>query len=276
MALSPFQRSVWQWDVSSVERRLRQGSSPNERCTINEYLRDLTPMMLAVQSLTEKNHADDPNLVNRSIESRDRLVVNMLRCLVDAGADPRALNSNSMTALHYAALAKCAPAIDFLLEKEPRLLTATMMQGQQAYHCALEGGSVRAAAALLAHGQDVNAVCKGSMIDEDGDVVFRERNGETGQPPVHLVVQFGHLELLKYLVKEHGMSLDTPEGELVLCHVMCASHMFANETRSSCSVCLLLLLAQANGAPPRFTSARGTAASRKRDSSCEQAVRASI
>lgn len=152
----------------------------------------------------------------------------LARLLIEAGAKVNVQNSGGLTPLHNAALFGSADTVKFLLEHGAEPEGRTVLLGVPPLVMAVTRGETRAAAVLLDHRADVDA------LGPDGETALARaaalgatdvarllldrgaraqvRVGRSNRTPLHLAAAHGFVPLIQLLL-ERGAEVDTKDGE---------------------------------------------------------------
>lgn len=113
--------------------------------------------------------------------------------------DPVTKNGEGLGAMQFAAAGKHVEIVDFLLKYNPNQVTNEISDsGYNSLHRAAISGSLDTIKLLLSP--------KGSQDGPDLSAVeFRAHNGCS---VLHLAAQYGHIEIIQYLVEEYNAGLN--------------------------------------------------------------------
>jgi len=158
----------------------------------------------------------------------------VMKCLVEHGVDDKAIGINGWSALDTAVSRGKLEVVNWLVQERGANITGTRYGGQTVLHIAAKAGQLEVAKWLVEHGQ---ADC--TVKDKDGRTVLRAASdaGHWGvvnwlvsrradfpanevQRVLYAAVRTGQLEVIKWLVQEHGAKLTvTRYDKMTILHI---------------------------------------------------------
>jgi ankyrin repeat protein len=198
--ITPLMYAAWVGSVDAMAQLLDHGADPNLSNSSGS-----TALMLSATEIAKvrllKDHGAHVNVVSArgrtplflaAMSDRSATIV---RLLIAAGADVKAVDSMKMTVLHAAALGNDAETVRLLIEAGLDV-NAADFQGFSPLIYTASNGNLVAARLLLANGADVNAV--------SGDGAFQKvKAGTLAQgrfTPLIMAAPFGSTELVRTLL----------------------------------------------------------------------------
>jgi ankyrin repeat protein len=198
--ITPLMYAAWVGSVDVMKQLLEQGADPNLANSSGS-----TALMLSATDIAKVRLLKDRGASLNAASTRGRTALllaamsdpsaDIVRLLISAGADLKAVDSLKMTALHAAALGNDTETVRLLIDAGLDV-NASDFQGFTPLIYATSNGNLAAARLLLARGADVNAV--------SGDGAFQKvKAGTLAQgrfTPLIMAAPFGSTELVKALL----------------------------------------------------------------------------
>ncbi len=160
--------------------------------------------------------------------------LDMVQCLVSAGASLTRTCANGMTVLHLASMLGSVEMVDWLCQQDIPLLAQTLDSGQTPLHSAAVSGRIDIIKCLLSHGVSLTEVDRNGqnivhyaalrgrlnvlqwLLGKQVPLTAKTNGGLTA---VHAAAQEGHLDVLKWLLGKQVPLTAKTNGGLTAVHV---------------------------------------------------------